>query len=200
MKPFSLSLFVSALSLASAQATAKQEISGVLVYICDSSMSHVMLETNYIKSDHDKNIVESIDIDPLIVLSKEDARGMQYRTGTKVIERNCGNLKVKISGGYLNSNPNGMLGAITFPLIEIFHKNEKLLKKVPFGVCSYGQANWGGYYDRLGKCPQDWFSSISAYGSDHSTPAVEGTHTYFEEVEVISNPSFKADSPYKRRP
>lgn len=135
-------------------------------------------------------ISEMIDVNALIRHDGDDNKGAPYRTGSNVVEKSCGPVHVKISGGYYNSNPQGANGGDdNFPVVSIRYGNTDLVDGYKIGGCTPG--NWPNEPD----CPEKWSPKITVYPKfsgerAKSSPDYGKVHIEFErhytEHKIIS--------------
>jgi len=82
--------------------------------------------------------------------------GDPLRTGSRNASNKCGPFKVIFSSGFLNSNPQGELGAIDFPVVEIRKGNKVILEQTALELCDVNLSR----YNYFGECPDRWAKSI----------------------------------------
>jgi len=103
--------------------------------------------------------------------------GDPLRTGSHIATRRCGSITIKFSSGFLNSNPQGELGALDFPVIEIRQGKKVLLEKTALEQCAVGLSR----YNYFGECPGSWAQSIEVLPAD-SGHAVHVKRIYTDEA------------------
>jgi len=84
--------------------------------------------------------------------------GDRNRSGSAVSRVRCGPLEVQISAGYLNTNPQGELGVIEFPVVTIAQAANIVLPNTAMSDCEVSLSR----YSYFGKCPDSWARSITA--------------------------------------
>lgn len=82
--------------------------------------------------------------------------GDLLRSGSRVSTLRCGALTIRFASGFLNSNPQGELGALDFPLIEIVKGKRVLLDRTALEPCALTLSR----YNYFGACPASWAQSI----------------------------------------
>ena len=82
--------------------------------------------------------------------------GDPLRTGTTIKSERCGPIKVTFSSGFPNANPQGELGALDFPVIEISKGKQVLLKPTAIEQCDVNIPR----FNYFGQCPNSWARSI----------------------------------------
>ena len=147
-----------------------------LQYACDAAASSLNLRVDRPGSAAWRNAVnEAIDISSLVLFDSGNEHRNARRTGTKMKSRSCGNLLVKISAGYYNTNPEGELGAADeYPLIEVESGGRRLLGPLALGVCEAGSAR----QDTFAKCPDEWATEVSIHARPEGGHDVELQHAY----------------------
>lgn len=115
---------------------------------------------------------------------EKNAWGDPLREGSRVAKLRCGPITVVYESGFLNSNPQGELGALDFPVIEIRKGKRVLLAKTALESCSIPLTR----YSSFGSCPEKWAESIEVKPSKYGH-TVEVTRSYtdqrYEEVRRI---------------
>ncbi len=101
---------------------------------------------------------ELIDYDSLIKTEGTDDK--IRRAGSSVTEKTCGAFKIKISGGYLNPNPQGRLGFGSFPVVSITYGKTSIVENYNIQSC---EKNDEGYYE---DCPEKWVNGIALLPPD----------------------------------
>lgn len=102
---------------------------------------------------------EPISIDGLVTYSEADEEGNRYRNGVRSIDKMCGQFTVRITGGFLNSNFQGEMGASETPLVEIFASEKKLVGPIALGECTSTMSR----FSVLAECPNEWAVEIGAF-------------------------------------
>lgn len=87
-----------------------------------------------------------------------NGRGNPLRTGSLVVNRQCGNLNIRFEGGYLNDNLQGQDGALVFPVIELMLDNRQVLPRTAIAECAVSDTRTAYF----GACPSEWAQSIQA--------------------------------------
>lgn len=82
--------------------------------------------------------------------------GDPLRSGSRTASKTCGPITIRYSSGFLNTNPQGELGALDFPVIEIRHGQRLLLEATALEQCDVRTAR----YEYFGACPARWASRI----------------------------------------
>lgn len=133
-----------------AGAVAAQELD----YACDEQRSSLRLGEAY---PDPRGHSERISLQGLVQYSPEDERGEVRRTGSRSLERRCGELRVELRGGYYNPNPQGELGAAEdYPIAWIYHGPDLLLGPVAFGECEASSPRQSAF----AQCPQQWATGV----------------------------------------
>ncbi|UCV09597.1 hypothetical protein [Dechloromonas denitrificans] len=172
-----LRILIAALFLVVSQFSYAENDDSDLYFICDKKISWVMLSLSSEQFDKQKRLnreTEKISISKLFQFTAEDDHGNIYRKGSSSTKRKCGEFQVTIKGGFLNANPNGELGAVEFPLIEITMNGRQVLAPVSLGQCETNI----GRYNYMSKCPDNWAVEISA-GLSAGFPSQKTPEPYF---------------------
>lgn len=82
--------------------------------------------------------------------------GDRLRSGSRTLHQRCGPITISFSSGFLNTNPQGELGALDFPVIEVRKGTKVLLNKTAMEQCSVGLSR----YTYFGSCPDSWAQRI----------------------------------------
>ena len=148
--------------------TARAQESPDLAYLCDEKNSRVYFtsfsEVDEIESQRKASQpIEEIKAWQLITITKEDERGNVFRTGTRTLIKRCGEFTVRISGGFLNSNPQGELGAIEFPVVQLSFVGKLMLGRTALFVCDSSLSRFNAW----APCPASWATIIRA-GSNNA--------------------------------
>jgi len=163
-------------------------ISGKLAYFCNSNTSEVLIDMgrqeNVGKIAGFKKHVVNVD-DLLIV--KKNKYGRLYKYGSKVDERGCGKITVRVESGYVNADPNGQSGADDFPVIELRMLSRTILPRTAMGLCSVND-RMSNYF--FGKCPDFWASKIETKLTNFDSINIKVTRKFednaLNEKEVAS--------------
>lgn len=126
---------------------------GVVEFFCDAEKSYFYFEADTPKPKTGAK-KQSVDVDSLLITSKEDSFGNIRRLGSKKEKRQCGVIKLVFESGYYNSNIQGMLGMLDYPLLSLYIDNKVLLNRKVLNLCESG----GG----RAECPTDDYSSIQS--------------------------------------
>lgn len=100
----------------------------------------------------------------LKVVPPRNGHGDPLRSGSRVLRQACGPLTVEFTSGFLNANPQGTLGALDFPLVEIRRGRTILLPRTALEACEVNSQR----YQLVGPCPERWARSITLDASDGS--------------------------------
>jgi len=84
--------------------------------------------------------------------------GDPLRTGSLVVNRQCGKLNIRFEGGYLNDNLQGQDGALEFPVIELTIDKRLVLPRTAIAECDASDTRTAYF----GPCPSEWAQSIQA--------------------------------------
>lgn len=88
---------------------------------------------------------------------QRNGHGTPLRSGSRVLRQACGPLTVEFASGFVNANPQGELGALDFPLVEIRRGRTILLPRTALEACEVTSAR----YQLIGPCPARWARSIT---------------------------------------
>jgi len=102
--------------------------------------------------------------------------GDPLRTGTTIKSERCGPIKVTFSSGFLNANPQGELGALDFPVIEISKGKQVLLKSTAIEQCDVNIPR----FTYFGQCPNSWARSIEVIPTPEGL-TIEVKRLYIDE-------------------
>jgi hypothetical protein len=157
-----------------------------LLYGCDIGAERIelgpVIPENMVELESIGYAMESFTSFELIQYSPEDENGNVYRTGSSALTKECGPFKVVIRGGFLNSNPGGELGAVTFPLIEVLYKGKSLIGQMALGSCDTSN----GRYSYEKRCPEEWATSISLFPKHTKNGVV--VHLFHSYAQYINIP------------
>jgi hypothetical protein len=153
-----------------------------LLFACIPNSSRVVLSTD--TSPRSRGELENKKIYPVfeeikihgLILRNEGREGRTSRVGSTTLQKKCGELTISIQGGYLNSNPDGELGATEYPLVEATFRGKQLLQKTSLGYCS----TTFGRYNYMTQCPNDWATEVTLITDGSSKPFVVLRHAYEE--------------------
>ena len=172
------------LALALPLAVHSQPVEHDLAYACSAHKGLVQLLSPS-ESARDLNAlkaagadVEFMASDGLIEYVNNPGSQIPYRKGTKSVERTCGPIAVRISGGYLNQDPNREQGGVTYPIVRVSVEGRPIGGSTSIGKCdksSHRYANAG--------CPTRWATSMRVMQGFRGDWTVSYTRT-FEEVHV----------------
>lgn len=110
---------------------------GTIHYYCNDKKSSFSFFVEQ-HSPPSKNFKKhDIDVDSLLI-SKEDYQGNITRLGSKKSIHQCGEIKLIIESGFYNSNTQGMLGLLDYPLMSISIHDKRVLDKNPLNLCASG--------------------------------------------------------------
>lgn len=120
---------------------------------------------------------------------EEDGRGDLWRTGSRTIERHCGELLLRIDGGYFNHKTQGEMGASEdYAIVEIIDREGRSSGRLAMGTCSLSLPR----YNYLVECPKDWAMLVIAFPSTHPRTRepdlhLSVTHQYeeFRQTDAI---------------
>ena len=82
--------------------------------------------------------------------------GDPLRTGSRFKVVQCGKVSISFSSGFLNLNPQGELGALDFPVIQVKQGKRTLLPTTALEQCAINFSR----YTYFGDCPDSWAQSI----------------------------------------
>ncbi|MEK8047963.1 hypothetical protein [Ideonella margarita] len=82
--------------------------------------------------------------------------GDPLRSGSRTKVMRCGPTSISFSSGFLNANPQGELGALDFPVIQVRRANRTILPHTALEQCSVNSAR----YSHLGECKSSWAQSL----------------------------------------
>ena len=167
-----------------------QEAPEYFLYVCDPKLSWVRLsvsnpqtESEFASQEKLRRVTERISFGELIEYTPEDDRGNVYRKDSSALTRKCGAFTITIRGGFLNGNPNGELGAIEFPLVDIAFDGKQKLSPISLGECDSDL----GRFSHMTACPKDWATEVTAMMSDTNkkqSPIFFLKHTFSEVRRV----------------
>lgn len=151
-----------------------------LLYGCNVKESRIELgsvmpekETELRKNGYS---VEKITSFKLTQYTTKDKQGNVYRTGSKTLKRQCGAFTIIVSGGFLNSNPMGELGAIEYPLISLSFDGKPIAQKIAIGECD----STNNRYNAESHCPDEWATEIIAFPDSSKRTSLYLKHNYDE--------------------
>lgn len=121
---------------------------------------------------------EPISIDGLVTYSEADKEGNRHRNGVRSMDKMCGRLTVRITGGYLNSNFQGEMGASETPLIEIFASEKGLVGPIALGEGTSTTSR----FSVLAECPNEWAVEVVAFYPTYPTGGRDGPVVYLKRV------------------
>ena len=110
---------------------------GAISYFCDNKKSNFYLSVEQNKLPLKDYKKQTIDIDSLLI-SEEDSDGKITRLGSKKSINQCGGVKLTFESGYYNSNTQGFLGLMDYPLISLSIEGKKIVDKKPLNLCTSG--------------------------------------------------------------
>ena len=134
-------LIITCISINYAKATDNDEMyinDGIVEYYCDVKNSNFYFNANAIKPSLINIDKQKVNINDLLITSKEDANGNILRLGSKKEVRKCGDIKLVFESGFYNSNPLGMLGLIDYPMLSVSIKNKQVINRKTLNLCSSG--------------------------------------------------------------
>lgn len=106
-----------------------------------------------------------------------NALGDPLRTGSRVSTQRCGTLTLRFASGFVNANPQGELGALDFPLIEISQGRKLLLPRTALEPCAVSTLR----YTLVGECPGRWAERIEV-GADEEGRRVRVKRVFSDEA------------------
>jgi hypothetical protein len=110
--------------------------------------------------------------------------GDPLRSGSRISKHRCGALTLTFASGFVNANPQGELGALDFPLVEIRQGRKLLLPQTALEPCAVSVTRYGVF----GECPRRWAESIDV-ASDEQGRRVRVKRVFsdeaYEDVERI---------------
>ena len=80
-----------------------------------------------------------------------------WRAKSKSVVRRCGPLAIKVSLGFVNSNPMGELGAVEFATVEISRNHQVLVPEFGLETCDVGLSR----FKYFGDCPERYAAGLS---------------------------------------
>ena len=132
-----------------------------LYYACQADASRIELEhaESADARDPSRGPAEWIDPSALVEYSAEDARGEVWRTGSTSITRQCGDLRLTVSGGYFNHRIQGEMGAAAdFAIVEVTDGDGRSSGRLAIGTCNPSFPR----YSSMVECPRDWVTGLNA--------------------------------------
>lgn len=111
---------------------------GIVQYYCDAKKSNFYFDADSPTSPLIDVKKQKVDVNSLLLLTKEDSQGNMTRLGSKKATRQCGAIKVVFESGYYNANPQGLLGLMDYPLVSISINGKNLFNKTPLNLCASG--------------------------------------------------------------
>lgn len=108
---------------------------GLVQYYCNTKTSDFYFDADSIKPPTGLK-KQNVNITSLLIQSKEDSYGNKIRLGSKKNIRKCGAIKLVFESGFYNSNPQGLLGLMDYPLLSIFINNKNITNKTPLNLCN----------------------------------------------------------------
>jgi hypothetical protein len=160
-----------------------------MAYSCDADHSAIKLAYGESQGTIDPNLGPAEWIDPsALVTYEEDEDGEAWRTGARTITRRCGQLELRITGGYLNHRTNGELGAADdVAIVEVRDREGASSGQIAIGPCDTSL----GRYGALAECPENWatyvFASRHAADGGRAQLWISFTHQYEELRQVEAN-------------
>lgn len=148
------------MSLISILARAEEVPHGAVQFICNARESSVQ-----IGNDFDNSLVPTKAIKRryvkwsllLIAGPQTNQSGDPLRTGSRLEVHRCGLLTVRFRSGFLNSNPQGELGAIDFGVVEVVRGKKVIVSPTALESCEMAFSR----YQYFGACPDAWAQNIS---------------------------------------
>lgn len=123
---------------------------------------------------------EEIKTSSLINLVDPAAPETSLRKDSKVLDKTCGELSVKITAGYLNKNQQGMLGGIVYPVVSVSHKGKLLVDGLRIGN---GQTCEQPDVVDKAACQKQWAKKAS-FLRDHQKFSVLLARDYVERQDI----------------
>jgi hypothetical protein len=157
-----------AIALCSPATVSADEPDDVVYWTCDDKASWIAVSAPGYQRDVWGAKAEPISIDRLVTYSEADDEGNRHRSGVRSMDKMCGQFTVRITGGYLNSNFQGELGASEIPLVEIFVSEKKLVGPIAIGECTSTVTR----FSVLAECPNEWAVEVGAFYSPGSNGPV----------------------------
>lgn len=152
---FAFALLLAALSGSSFADPVESE----LLFYCNQSSGAFFLSSDPAEqpSPSARYKKRSIDWTSLLKMGPQtNAWGDPLRSGSRKAIKKCGPITATFSSGFLNTNPQGELGALDFPVVEIRKGNKVLLAPTALEQCDIQLSR----YNYFGACPDSWAQLI----------------------------------------
>ena len=153
---------------------------GTLNIYCDAQEPrlHLTIEDSFEAGSVKKQA--AVEFSGLISYAPGNDYGISYRTGSQFTTQECGRLSVKVSGGFLNGNPQGELGAIEYPIVQIFDGSTQIMAPTAIGTCESSNGRYGYSVE----CPANWTTQITVFDF-RGKPSIHVVRTYEEYVHGL---------------
>ncbi|TCM60285.1 hypothetical protein EC844_13436 [Acinetobacter calcoaceticus] len=111
---------------------------GIVQYFCDAKSSSFYFDADSLTSPLIGFSKQKVDVMSLLLSSKEDSYGNITRLGSKKFVRQCGAIQLVFESGFYNSNIQGFLGLMDYPLLSISINDKKIMSKSTLNLCASG--------------------------------------------------------------
>ena len=154
--------FVYALTLVLAsthQCSVADPVEGILPIYCNEQSGEFFVSSDgdVPPNNADSFTKRKIDWASLLKVGPQKNQwGDPLRTGSRVKVVQCGKVSISFSSGFLNANPQGELGALDFPVIQVKQGKRILLPPTALEQCAITFSR----YTYFGECPDSWAKSI----------------------------------------
>lgn len=108
---------------------------GIVQYYCNANTSNIYFDADSLKAPTVGMCKKTVSISPLLLQSEEDEMGNRTSLGSKKAIQKCGSVKLVFESGFYNSNPQGMLGLLNYPLISVIINNNVIINRNPLNLC-----------------------------------------------------------------
>jgi hypothetical protein len=160
MVPWNPRIFLPLIALLAGHALA-DPVDSKLPFYCDQRTGAFFISRNHdiTSSRWDGKMKQAVNWIALLKTGpQKNGWGDPLRTGSRTRTEQCGPITVKFSSGFLNANPQGELGAMDFPVVEIRQGKHVLLKPTALEQCEVNSSR----YTYFGACPDNWAEHIEA--------------------------------------
>lgn len=188
---YQLIFLVSAITVKSALAQFHaQEVS----FLCDSKRSEARIGFSDEDIPKPKALVNTR---PLLLKSpgfgttnRSTPGGSYMRAPGKSQLLTCGSLAMHFSSEFLNENPDGELGAMSFDAIEIYVDDLRVLERTGFAVCELGISRW----EYFGSCPNRYTVALHIKWDQRESAALVKSKRVFLDIKTGNVQSIVVDS------
>ena len=149
-----------------------QESSGYVVnVVCNQTQRTISVGLD--RTPDSSDVVYTVDYGKLLLRGAYNKRNAVWmKAGSKVAVRPCGPYRIAVSYGFLNGNPMGELGAVDFPMVQIFKSSKPITNKIRFEQCDQGL--------RIFKeCPRDYATQFRLVWNKNATLVKADFHRQF---------------------